>query len=91
MTHDPILEHMAWLQRVFMAKLYTEVQASERPRGHGMDSITAAAVGEEISRHYEIPLRVSWEWLMTLTAGEIAAKLASASEESGKGSNNAGN
>ncbi|MEV5204292.1 acyl carrier protein [Streptomyces sp. NPDC053720] len=88
MIHDPIPEHLAWLQRVFMEKLHTEIQASDRPWEHGMDSITAAAVGVEIRRRYDIPLRVSWEWLMTLTTEGIATRIASTSAEPEQGPHN---
>ncbi|MFF8717130.1 acyl carrier protein [Streptomyces sp. NPDC015184] len=81
MTQDPLPEQLAWLQHVLAERLDMEIQAGDRPWDLGLDSIDAVAVGGEIQRHYGIPLRVSWEWLMTLTAEKIAAQLASASAD----------
>ncbi|MGW1189271.1 acyl carrier protein [Streptomyces sp. NPDC002559] len=90
MTQGPLPEQLAWLQHVLAERLRMEIQAGDKPRDLGLDSINAAAVGGEIRRRYDIPLSVSWEWLMTLTTEEIATQLASASAEPGQGSHSAG-
>ncbi|MFF3390086.1 acyl carrier protein [Streptomyces sp. NPDC002669] len=90
MTQDPVPEQLAWLQHVLAERLDMEVRAGDRPRDLGLDSIDAVPVGGKIHRRYGIPLRVSWEWLMTLTTEEIAAQLASASAEPGQGPHSAG-
>ncbi|MFF8841452.1 acyl carrier protein [Streptomyces sp. NPDC015127] len=71
------------LQSVFAERIHMEIGASDRPVELGMDSLMAALVGGEIRRRYNVPLRVSWEWLMTLTAEEIATQLVSASADRG--------
>ncbi|MEV0495887.1 acyl carrier protein [Streptomyces atratus] len=89
MTQDPCREQLSWLQRVFAERIHMEIDASDRPVELGMDSLSAVLVGREIWRHYDVPLRVSCEWLLTLTAEEIATQLASASARRGHGSHDA--
>ncbi|WP_435256153.1 acyl carrier protein [Streptomyces althioticus] len=83
MTQDTVREQLIWLQRLFAEKMHMEVEASDRPVELGLDSVSAVLVGSEIRRRYDVPLRVSWEWLMTLTTQEIATQLAAADRRHG--------
>ncbi|MFE8926409.1 acyl carrier protein [Streptomyces rochei] len=85
MTQHSSREHLDWLQHVFAERTRIEVGPSDNLWEHGMNSIHAALVASEIHRRYDVPLRVSWEWLLTLTPEEIAIQLASAPDDRGHG------
>ncbi|MFD8822769.1 acyl carrier protein [Streptomyces sp. NPDC059605] len=54
MTQGPLPEQLAWLQHVLTERLRMEIQAGDKPRDLGLDSINAAAVGGEIRQRYDI-------------------------------------